>query len=534
VITAPDLVLALGPALFEVVVPGRADNEGDSEVRDVFVADPQESAIGQPGDLVLGLGLRDAEDAIDLLARCAAGNASGVVMRTDLAQDPAVVATAQSLPLTLIALQPAVAWAHVVWLLRGVIDRAAAPESPVAGDAGVHQELFALADAAAAIVDAPVTIEDNQSRVLAYSSGQDLTDPTRVSTIVGRRVPPEVIAHFRARGIFRRLARSSEPFLVPDGPNGIRPRLVVPVRAGGEWLGSIWAVVDGPVSPEVTTELSNAASVLALHLLRLRAQADVARRSAIDRLRTILRQFSPDTSTDVRLPAAPWRVVALGLPTGYDVPRELDLWESTGRRHGWSEPLLADLDGTVLAVVPDGDGAGSWRWLRKLVIELAEDSPGTIAVAGSVARGLADLPSSRAEAVELLHLVRRGEAPGPTIRVEQAWHVLTVHRAVAALDTTKLDGPLAALLQHDLANGTSYVGTLAAWLAYPGQPQQAAKQLHLHTNTLRHRMKRIGEIAPLDLSDPRERLALQLQIEAVRGAHWRTADSGSPASSPSR
>jgi hypothetical protein len=515
-ITASDLVIAVGPALFEVVVTG----QGDNEVRDVFLADPQEPATGQPGDLVLGLGLRDAEDAVELLSRCAAGNASGLVLRTGLAQDSAVVAAAEQSALSLIALQPSVTWAHVVWLLRGVIDRAAAPDSPVAGDAGVHQELFALADAAAAIVDAPVTIEDNQSRVLAYSSGQDATDPARVSTIVGRRVPPEVIAHFRARGIFRRLAKSSEPFLVPDGPNGIRPRLVVPVRAGGEWLGSIWAVVDGPVSQEVTTELSNAASVLALHLLRLRAQADVARRSAIDRLRTILRQFSPDTPTDVRLPPPPWRVVALGSPTGYDVPQELDLWETTGRRHGWSEPLLADLDGTVLAVVSDdGDGLGSWRWLRKLVIDLAKDSPGTVAVAGGPARGPADLPSSRAEAVELLGLVRRGEAPGPAIRVEQAWHALTVHRAVTALDTTKLDGPLATLLRHDVTNATAYVDTLAAWLAYPGRPQQAAKQLHLHTNTLRHRMKRIGEIARLDLADPRERLALQLQIEAVRTEH---------------
>jgi DNA-binding PucR family transcriptional regulator len=48
---------------------------------------------------------------------------------------------------------------------------------------------------------------------------------------------------------------------------------------------------------------------------------------------------------------------------------------------------------------------------------------------------------------------------------------------------------------------------------------EAAKQLHLHTNTLRYRMKRIGEIAQLDLADPRERLALQLQIEAVRTPH---------------
>lgn len=125
-ITAPDLIVAVGPALFEVVVPGK----GDSEVRDVFLADPQEPATGHRGDLVLGLGLRDAEDAVEFVERCAAGNASGVVLRTTLARDPAVVAAAERWLVTLVALQPSVAWAHVVWLLRGVLDRAAAPDSP--------------------------------------------------------------------------------------------------------------------------------------------------------------------------------------------------------------------------------------------------------------------------------------------------------------------------------------------------------------------------------------------------------------------
>ncbi|MGW1343805.1 PucR family transcriptional regulator, partial [Kribbella sp. NPDC002412] len=111
-ITAPDLIVAVGPALFEVVVTGK----GDGEVRDVFLADPQEPATGQPGDLVLGLGLRDAEDAVELVERCAAGNASGVVLRTTLAHEPTVVAAAERWLLTLVALQPSVTWAHVVWL----------------------------------------------------------------------------------------------------------------------------------------------------------------------------------------------------------------------------------------------------------------------------------------------------------------------------------------------------------------------------------------------------------------------------------
>ncbi|MGJ3562204.1 hypothetical protein ACR6C2_44605 [Streptomyces sp. INA 01156] len=86
----------------------------------------------------------------------------------------------------LVELQPHTSWAHVVWLLRGVIDRASAPDTSRLGSPGPHVDLFALADTAAEIIDAPVTVEDAQSRVLAYSARQDTTDPARVSTIVGR------------------------------------------------------------------------------------------------------------------------------------------------------------------------------------------------------------------------------------------------------------------------------------------------------------------------------------------------------------
>src|SRR6478672_13304400 len=186
--------------------------------------------------------------------------------------------------LTLVELAEHASWAHIVWLLRGVLDRAAAEGE--AGGPGGHDDLFALADAAANLADAAVTIEDAHSRVLAYSSRQDVTDPARVSTIVGRRVPEAVLASLRSRGVFRRLARSSEPFFVPADPDGTAlPRLVVPVRAGGEWLGSIWAVVERRPRSDVVRELSQTASVVALHLLRLRAQADLARRVSADRLR---------------------------------------------------------------------------------------------------------------------------------------------------------------------------------------------------------------------------------------------------------
>jgi hypothetical protein len=507
--TTADVVTAVGPALFTVVVEGSGVDVGD-----VFLAEPDEPDTGQPGDLVLGVGLSSPDQAVGLLERCAGSDASGLVLRSSLAAQESPVAAATRHRLCLVGLQAGVPWAHVVWLLRGVLDRAALPGSPVAGDAAVHNDLFALADTAAAIIDAPVTIEDNRSRVLAYSSQLDRADTARVSTIVGRRVPPEVVAHFRSQGVFRRLARSSEPFLVPGRPDGTLPRLVVPVRAADEWLGSIWAVVDGPVPDEKVAELSQAASVLALHLLRVRAQADVARRLSTDRLRTALRHYSPDLAGELTLPDGPWRVVALASGET-DPQRQLEFWESTLRQRAWADPLLADLDGEILAVVTEAGPAGSWPWLRPLVGAAHREDDQVGAAAGGLARTPAELPRSRAEAVEVLGLVRRGALAGPAEEIGEAWDAVTVHRAAGALDMASLSCPLPALIAHDSEHATDYVATLTAVLEHYGEPIRAARLLHVHPNTLRYRTRRISELAGIDLTSPRVRLALQLQILAA-------------------
>ncbi|MDN5857617.1 MAG: helix-turn-helix domain-containing protein [Pseudonocardia sp.] len=514
------MVEAVGTALLRLVTPGTG-----AVVDDVTLAEPNAEVIAVPADLVLGAAVLDADDAIVLLQRAAGAGAGGVVLRSSPARDPRVVAAAEESGLALVELAPHASWAHLVWLLRGVLDRAAVPGSPLLGDAGVHGELFALADAAAAIVDAPVTIEDAQSRVLAYSARQERTDPARVSTIVGRRVPEEVVRHFRARGVFRKLAQSDEPIHVTDVPEGTLPRLVVPVRAGGEWLGSIWAVVEGPVATDRLEELTRAAAVLALHLLRLRAQAGMARRAATDRLRAVLRGALPldRTRPDAEpwLPDGPWRVAALGTAVATaGVSEQLDLWESVTHRFGWRHPLLTDLDDSVYAVVTAQGGpraAGSWVWLSELVGTARRRADTLTAVAGGLATERAELPRSRGEAAELHRLVTAGRFPGPVARIEEAWDAVVVARARDAVRarTSLLGGPLPALVAHDREHGTAYLTTLTAWLTQAGAPKAAAAALHIHPNTLRHRMQRIDEVAGPDLRSPRVRLALQLQLGAL-------------------
>lgn len=518
-VAVADLAAALGGGMLRVSVVGAA-----AGVDDLTLAEPAQGVVGQRGDLVLGVGVGDPEAAADLVARAAEAGAAAIVLRRGLARRRVVRDSARRGQLTLVELAEHASWAHIVWLLRGVLDRAATEGE--AGGPGGHDDLFALADAAANLADAAVTIEDAHSRVLAYSSRQDVTDPARVSTIVGRRVPEAVLASLRSRGVFRRLARSSEPFFVPADPDGTAlPRLVVPVRAGGEWLGSIWAVVERRPRAEVVRELSQTASVVALHLLRLRAQADLARRVSADRLRAALTGSA--AGAESWLPPGPWRVVCLsqsGAATpareqaGERAARQLDLWESVFRRRSWHQPLLADLDGWAYAVVWGGEDAqvpGSWGWLQTVTAGLGEQGEGLTAAAGSSVAEPAGLARSREEATEVAQLIAAGRVGRPVAALEDVWAEASVSRAAEALRAAGGGGPLEALGAHDVARGTAYLRTLAAWLDHPGEPARAAAELHIHANTLRYRMQRLGEVVRLDLDSPAARLALRLQLASL-------------------
>lgn len=339
----------------------------------------------------------------------------------------------------------------------------------------------------------------------------------------------------RGRGVFRQLARSDEPFLVPPGPQQGRPRLVVPVRAGGEWLGSIWIIVEAVPPARVVRELRQAATVLALHLLRMRAQADLGRRMSTDRLRAWLSGTASGSSD--WLPPGPWRVVALGEARDAGDPRAgssggprgVDVWESVLRRDGWRQPLVADLDGVayeIVQAVPPVSRPGSppppgtWQWLAEYVVRPATTRPterGAWVAAGSSVHAAADLARSRHEAAELVALHRLGVVTGSTVTAGEAWAAIVLARATAGIAGVGPvpGGPVEALRFHDEESGTAYLVTLAAWLDNPREPRAAAAALGVHVNTVRNRIVRMSEVVDLDLDDQIVRLAIRLQLAAL-------------------
>jgi hypothetical protein len=74
----------------------------------------------------------------------------------------------------------------------------------------------------------------------------------------------------------------------------------------------------------------------------------------------------------------------------------------------------------------------------------------------------------------------------------------------------RIIGPL---LEHDSKRGTDFCQTLQVYLNCDGHFGEAAKLLFVHENTLRHRIKRIQETLPVDLSDPYARAAVFLCLK---------------------
>ena len=87
-----------------------------------------------------------------------------------------------------------------------------------------------MANAVAALIDAPVTIEDRSSRVLAFSGRQDEADLSRVETILGRQVPERYARLLTERGVFRELYRSDQPVYIEPSPGSRAARLLPAAR----------------------------------------------------------------------------------------------------------------------------------------------------------------------------------------------------------------------------------------------------------------------------------------------------------------
>ncbi|MGH3249131.1 MAG: PucR family transcriptional regulator [Trebonia sp.] len=519
----------LGATLLELVhAPSGA---GSDEVGGVAIHDPVDEPVLPRRALVLGVGVHAPSDIAALLVSLGKHEAAGLVLRSPVTVDQAVAAAVESSGVPLLALTRGASWTQLAALLRSLLAEGDVGDDGAETLGGIPSgDLFSVANAVAALIDAPVTIEDRSSRVLAFSGRQDEADRSRVETILGRQVPERYSRLLVARGVFRELYRSDQPVYIepPSGdglPDFVLPRAALAVRAGDEVLGSIWAAVREPLSQDRARAMCDAGRLVALHLLRIRAGADVSRRLRADLVSTALEGETGAFEAVRRLGLADQPVVVLApggrrsrragqarrrsrhAPVGHSSP--------VRRRARWGRGVRADPRRAFRGRRCHGCG----RRRRRRGVRVCADRVLRVLRA-------AEGPATRESGGR--RVIRLADVHAEALLMEL--------RDLAAAHGDRPTGPVARLSAYDAEHGTNLVGTLRAWLDAFGDVAVASAAMFVHPNTFRYRLRRLTEVSGIDLTDPEQRFAATLQLRAVYQA-WsptRTAASTRSPSLPAR
>lgn len=536
------VVEELGSTLLEVVC---GEVQRPEEIGGVVIDDPLDEPELPEHALVLGIGVHEPAAIIDAVERLGAQGAIGLVVRAPVEVTDELAAAARRTGVTVLALARGAAWTHLAGMIRTLtsdgpqldpepLGRTGAGLRQVVGYQSGLDDLFAVANAIAALVDAPVTIEDRSSRLLAFSSRQEDADTWRVQTILRRQVPEEYTRQLEEQGVFQEIYRSHRPVWVPplsdDEPAG-SGRAAIAIRAGDEILGTIWAVVNEPMDEARGQALYDASKLVAMHLVWARADADVERRLRADLLSTALESGSrtPETLRRLGLKDEPAVVLALtvvGAGTESPLPAQLAVERKrvadafalhlTAVHPRSAAGLVGDVAYGILPVARGRQDA------EERAAEIAADFLSRVdsrlrplVGVGPLAPGSASLKRSRTGADRALRVLR--SRPG-----EQVARLDDVHLEALLLELADRvprgdipSGAVARIVAYDQEHQSSLVDTLRAWLDAFGDVAVASAAMYVHANTFRYRLRRAAEVGRLDLTDPNARLAAMLQLRLM-------------------
>lgn len=488
-------------------------------VRGCVLHDPADILPDSVDAFLLVPGLRPNEDeATQLLREAAARGYSAVAIKSHGADMENMIAAANGCGIALLAAADDVPWRHLDSLLLSLLgSRGAGVGATAAGD-----QLFALANAIAAVVGGAVSVEDLDRRVLAYSSQPaHPIDRLRQEGILSQRVPE----------IENNLVRYKQLIAAPGvmrfpAELGVMPRAAVAMRAGDRPLGSIWAIEPAEgLSPDGEQALLDGAHLGALHVLRRRDAEEVALQMRESALIGALdgAWSAPETTRRLDLPPSS-NLTLVGLAARVDLAGSVvspaHLASAVTRYVVAFRPDagVAAIGETVYVLVPSVDQAAGTRFGRGALSALAGTFGERIRIAvARVGRNPVELPGMRREVDDILRVTTSDSTfPAVAELVDVHTRVLVMRVADELAREPRLRDPgVVSMLEHDREQRTEFAASLLAWFDEVGDVRAAAVRLRIHPNTLRYRLRRVTEQFGIDLDRADSRLAVWMQLRAL-------------------
>jgi sugar diacid utilization regulator len=373
-------------------------------------------------------------------------------------------------------------------------------------------ELQEIADEAARLLGAPITIEDRDFNLIAHVAQPQDIDEVREQSVLMRRSSPQVRRWFEQFGI----ATSSVALRTPaDLALGARSRLCIPARWRGVTYGYIW-VLDENRSPD--DALVSRASGLAEHAAAFLAQAQRRREVEADLLTGLL-SAELEVSAQAATSIVERGLLERGRPV---VVLVVGSWQPGAPPSGpitlrhRQAPVLSAPDGpnTVLIVPVDRNGA-TVTGTASRAVELCAQAVGP-AWADQVVAGVGDEVSDLRAARRSWQQARLAGRVAATVAGFSAvtpWSELGVYRLLAVdshLDLADLlgDPGVTRLLEGPV----ELRETVRVYLEQAGNVAGTAHELTIHRQTLYYRLAKAQELTGIDLRTGPGRIRLQLAL----------------------
>jgi DNA-binding PucR family transcriptional regulator len=513
------LLLALDRTMVTLV---EAPRGLDMPVGSVALVDADDVRLGiavGPGsaDVFFLLGVSDA-DAVRWLAEQVAD--TGRVPAAIFVKEPteAAVRRAVALGTAVVAVEPRARWEVLYKLVNHAFDHHGDRSDPQR-DSGT--DLFGLAQSIADRTRGMVSIEDEQSHVLAYSASSDEADELRRLTILGRAGPPEHLEWIGQWGIFDALRATDDVVCVAARPElGLRPRRAVGIRLPAAdtrrpptFVGTIWLQQGSAPLADDVDEILRGGAVLAA---RIMSRLTAAPSTHTVRVQELLGLHGDDV--DVAAVARELGIAADGRAAligfrGTDAAVPADVIALSASAFRSDAQVLATAD-TVYVLLPK-IAASVTSWVRGVVAALHREMHLAVrAVIAAPLAGLSAVAGARQDLDRVFDSARRhpGAIPEITSLDEARTTVLLDEIVAQVADRPRLVDPRIRQLRQD---NPMLAETLDAYLDGFGDITDVAQRLHVHPNTVRYRVRRIEKLLSTSLDDPDDRLVLALSLRAT-------------------
>ncbi|MEK6447850.1 MULTISPECIES: PucR family transcriptional regulator [Priestia] len=390
-----------------------------------------------------------------------------------------------------------------------------------------------FADRISEVLNCPITIEDANHRLLAYSTHDERTDQARIATIIGRRVPEKVINNLWKEGIIPKLLETNEPVRVKNiNEIGLGDRIAISIWKNEEVLGFIWAVeIEKALGDEEVDLLKKAANVLKNKLLQLQIRKYKREERSQEFFWKLLtghiksRQEISEAFYEAQITAPSTFSIAIFRFQEDITPeaeRQISYMLKTMHR---LKIVLYTIDCNDLILLLSLDAVENPLDEQRDFVDYFRgnmyerfDVTQIKASCSSIYSSHDHIEKSYKEALNVLDM--KSKFPEETKEIIN-YQELGIYQFLDVILEKRVQDQfenhsLKKLTDYDLRHNSNLVETLEVFLNNDNNINEAAKELNVHMNTLSYRLKRISEIGDINLKDVNQKMTLYIDIKLMK------------------